>query len=150
MSAEQKRSKMVLWDGKNEVHVKDMTKDGKCSNCGQCCSDLLPMTQREVKEIHRYLKKHPVKEHRSTVTDRYDFTCPFRNNEKQICEIYEVRPEICRVFQCNQDVKEIARNRKRLSDKCDIVMMRQEFFGNMELTKFFREFMFGEGKNGTS
>ena len=31
--------------------VKNFTVNDKCSNCGQCCSNLLPMSEKEVKNI---------------------------------------------------------------------------------------------------
>ena len=42
--------------------VNDFTVDGKCSNCGQCCSNYLPVGKREIENIKRYIKKHNVKE----------------------------------------------------------------------------------------
>ena len=37
--------------------VTDHTCNGKCSNCGQCCSDLLPLSEREVRDIKAYMKE---------------------------------------------------------------------------------------------
>lgn len=34
--------------------VKDFTVCGKCSGCGSCCSDLLPVTDAEIKRILKY------------------------------------------------------------------------------------------------
>ena len=40
-----------------EHGVYDFTKDGKCSSCGSCCSNYLPLSSKELKEIKRYVKK---------------------------------------------------------------------------------------------
>lgn len=45
----------------------DFTDNGKCTQCGECCTNILPMTQAEINNIHKYIKKHNVKEQRHTV-----------------------------------------------------------------------------------
>ena len=40
----------------------DLTDNGKCTQCGQCCSNILPMTEDEISVIRRYIKKHHIKE----------------------------------------------------------------------------------------
>ena len=40
----------------------DYTKDGKCVGCGACCSNILPVTDREIKNIKKYMNKHAIKE----------------------------------------------------------------------------------------
>lgn len=42
----------------------DLTDNGKCTQCGACCSNLLPMTDSEIETIHKYIKKQNIKEHR--------------------------------------------------------------------------------------
>ena len=34
----------------------DLTCNGECTQCGQCCSNLLPMTDEEIATIHKYIK----------------------------------------------------------------------------------------------
>lgn len=80
-------------------NIYNFTKDGKCSDCGNFCSNLLPMSQKEVDAIHRYIKKHCIKECKHLLpvaTPVIDMTCPFRDNGNKVCTIYEVRPEICK------------------------------------------------------
>ena len=84
--------------------VTDFTRNGKCSNCGACCTATLPMSKKELKAIKDYVKKNKVKTHTHkniVLEDIVDLTCPFRNKEQKICEIYPVRPWICRKFVCN-------------------------------------------------
>lgn len=82
--------------------VLDFTKDGKCSGCGQCCSNYLPISSKEIK---RYVKNRHITEqkHNYPSVVVFDLTCPFLDDskEKEKCLIYPVRSEICRDFVCN-------------------------------------------------
>lgn len=58
--------------------------DGHCIGCGECCTDLLPTTRREIVRLRDYAKKHQLKEHRlpaGAAMESVDLTCPFRNEE---------------------------------------------------------------------
>ena len=114
-----------------ESGVWDFTVDGKCSNCGSCCSNLLPMSAKEVKTIKRYIKKKGIREQkrlylRSVVLD---MTCPFRSDGEKKCLIYEVRPAICRDFRCDKPRKHIYADRDMYHGRYTAYDMRQEFFG---------------------
>lgn len=115
----------------------DFTKGGKCSNCGACCSDLLPISKDEVLHIKAYIKRHGIKEHRHNVMVGTDVTCPFRDEANRSCTIYPVRPTICRMFMCNRTEQDIQRTKWELMNKWQPVSMRQEFFGNGEVSDFF-------------
>lgn len=67
----------------------------KCSNCGQCCGDWLPVSDREIKKIRNYIRKHKL-----TLKAGQGLACPFRDNENQVCMIYAVRPFICQTYNC--------------------------------------------------
>lgn len=68
-----------------------------CSGCGRCCSTLLPVTNREIKEIRRYIKRHRIEQ----VQSLNPLDCPFLDKTKEHkCRIYEVRPRMCRIFYC--------------------------------------------------
>ena len=114
------------------MNVTDFTINGKCSQCGQCCSNLLPLSKIEIKRIKDYVKKHRIKEQRHNAMMAVDMTCPFRDETNKKCLIYEIRPEICRVFQCNKDRDAIVANKMRLHGVNNVVLMRNEFFGNTE------------------
>ena len=117
--------------------VLDFTDNGKCSQCGECCSNLLPMSGKEIKEIHWYIKKHRILELKHGIPNNdkklIDLTCPFLDENKpaEKCAIYPVRPEICRSFTCckaerdKQDVRWAFRKRSTLK----LVNVREEFFG---------------------
>lgn len=114
------------------TNVTDFTINGKCSQCGQCCSNLLPLSKSEINRIKAYVKKHGIKEQRHNATMLTDMTCPFRDEKNKKCLIYEIRPEICRVFQCNQERDTIVANKMRMHGVNNVVLMRNEFFGNTE------------------
>lgn len=110
--------------------VYDFTDDGKCTQCGACCSNYLPMTQKEVDVIHRFVKKHDIKEFKHLFpvsNDTFDMTCPFMDDSKQKekCRIYSVRPEICKQFICSKEKKPFNGHWQQYS----VVDMRKEFYG---------------------
>jgi len=111
--------------------VMDFTKDGECSQCGQCCSNLLPLTVGECKRIREYVRRKHIRECVNippTVVPVKDFTCPFRDNAKKICTIYEIRPAICQEFRCDKPKKEIEASRAMCKRQHIIVDMRETFF----------------------
>ena len=119
-----------------EHGVYDFTKGGKCSQCGACCSDLLPISESEYYRIRRYIKKHNIKEQKHIAPavlaeqPKLDLTCPFLNENKKTekCAIYPVRPAICRFFICSNPRE--ARNHPELYEEERVpVSMRETFFG---------------------
>lgn len=130
------------------MNITNFTVDGKCSSCGNCCSDVLPLSRREVKKIHEYVKVYGIAEqrHNYPVAGITDMTCPFRDDVNRICLIYEVRPAICRQFRCDHKPKEIAASRAAFQEKYDIVLMRHEFFGSKEDLGLIK--MLAGGMNG--
>ena len=110
----------------------DLTNNGKCTQCGNCCSNLLPMIAEEIETIHKYVKKHNIKGHRHILPlakPTLDLTCPFLNDSKpsEKCDIYEVRPRVCRDFIC--DPKQRPPVDAEYGMKCKPVFVREEFFG---------------------
>lgn len=88
---------------KIKVHdCKDFTCNGKCSKCGACCSNLLPLTKVEIKRLKRLVKRKNLKPHRHNVANAiYDMTCPFLTSDHK-CSIYDERPVICKIFLCSK------------------------------------------------
>ena len=121
-----------------ESGIWDFTKDGECSNCGQCCSDFLPVSAKEIQTIRRYIKRNNIKEQvhfLPTARPYIDMICPFRNNREKRCEIYEVRPAICRDFRCDKPKKQIWADRDLYQAKCRVVSMYETFFKKRGKTK---------------
>lgn len=118
--------------------ITDYTLNGKCSNCGECCSNMLPMSIKEVKRIKSYIKQHGIKEQRHNVLVGVDMTCPFRDEADRKCLVYEVRPAICRQFMCNHTHEDIMKAKFNLNEVNQVVFMRHEFFGSNEDVEFIR------------
>lgn len=107
----------------------------KCSNCGNCCVDLLPVTKGELDRLYHYAKKHGLKEHRQAPfwdPKATDLTCPFRNSHTKQCEVYPVRPLICRSFTCAKPLDVAKHDRDEIHKTRQVVSLRFEIFGNTE------------------
>ena len=52
-----------------EHGVYNMTDNGKCTGCGNCCSNILPMTDKEIEVIRRYIKKNHIKERKQCIEE---------------------------------------------------------------------------------
>ena len=104
----------------------------KCKKCGECCGNLLPLSKREIEEIKLYIKEHNIQEQKTSfpmTNTAYELTCPFLDITKATdkCKIYEVRPQICRSFRCNEPAS-IINDKKLGMEKRKIINMRETFF----------------------
>lgn len=110
----------------------DFTDNGKCSSCGACCSNFLPLSDNDISRIEKYIKSHnikPCKHIMPTAEPLTDFTCPFRDNNRKICTIYQARPVICRDFRCDKAKKGCVPCKAIIEGKFKIVNVRELFFG---------------------
>lgn len=78
----------------------DLTIEGKCQNCNECCGSITPITEREFKILRKLFKP----EFNNVFLENFkngttDLTCPFSINKR--CSIYESRPAICVGYNCN-------------------------------------------------
>lgn len=122
----------VQYDRDGLQNFRDFTICGECSNCGSCCTNILPVSGKEKKTIRRYIQKKGIKEQtcRYPTTDPImDLTCPFRHHSEKICLIYEVRPAICRAFRCDNSMEKIQADRAMYYRKYGLCNMREEFYG---------------------
>lgn len=124
-----------------DITITNFTVDGKCANCGACCSNCLPLSEKEIMRIHSYIKKHNIKEQRHNFMNGIDMTCPFRDNINRKCLIYEIRPAICREFMCNHTREDIMQSKLNIHLQNRVVFMRTEFFGNREDVNFYADVM---------
>lgn len=112
--------------------ILDFTDNGRCRGCGECCSNILPMTMEDVARIKKYIAKHDIKEQKAPAVlanPKFNLYCPFMRMDvaKDRCTIYPVRPEICREFKCDK-----ARKGEQYSGKNTdfmVVEMRETFYG---------------------
>lgn len=115
-----------------EVRYQNNCVDGKCSDCGNCCVDLLPLTKGELEIIKRYAKKHELKPHRQAPfwdPKATDFSCPFRNQHTKSCDIYPARPQICRSFSCAKPIADAIHDRDEIHKGRKVYSLRYEIFG---------------------
>ena len=113
--------------------------DGKCSGCGECCVDILTVTPAEIGRIKEYVQKHNIKEHRQAPfydPNATDLSCPFRNQQTRKCEIYPVRPYICRTFICSKTVEDARNDRDLIHQDRKVYSLRWEVFENPETIGF--------------
>lgn len=84
----------------------DMSCNRKCSKCGECCSNFLPVTQKEVDIIQKYVIENNIKPQKNMLVMEQKMMCPYFSGKE--CLIYEVRPKICKMFYCykNPTIKE--------------------------------------------
>ena len=109
------------------------TQDGKCTGCGSCCSNFIPLTQGEIESIHKYILQHNIKECRQIIpaaASEMNLMCPFLDISRpdKKCTIYPVRPGICREFICDSTIRKKPSTRL-VATPHRIVIMRKEFFG---------------------
>lgn len=107
--------------------------NGRCSSCGQCCADLLPLSDAELDRLKKYAEKHHLKEHTQASIfhkNPADLTCPFRNELTKKCEVYPVRPLICRKFICSTPLPDAKAARDLLHEERPPRSLRWEIFGN--------------------
>lgn len=121
-----------------EVFVKDNTINGKCAGCGECCSNMLPLSRNEISRIKAYIKKHNIKEQRHNFMLGIDMTCPFRDDANKKCTIYPVRPDICRDFVCNHNVEDLKKSKAQHHKTKAPTFMRGVFFDSNEELDFVR------------
>lgn len=75
--------------------------NGKCIQCGECCTNFLPITKKEVSKIKQYIKEHDIKAENRIIENNIILQCPFLNQKTKKCNIYEARPFVCRNFLCS-------------------------------------------------
>ena len=123
----------VIRDAENGIY--DFTDHGICSGCGNCCSNLLPMTDVEIQTIRRYIIKHGINPHEHSYNflsePVTDLTCPFLDDSKskEKCMIYPVRPQICRSFNCRMQSQGIPPRLTGALLRARPMDVRNTFFG---------------------
>ena len=55
------------------------TINGRCSSCGNCCSNILLLTDKEISKIKKYIKENNIKpvNRNSILNNEYKDVCPF-------------------------------------------------------------------------
>lgn len=84
------------------VKITDNSICGNCSCCGECCTNFLPVTQKEVEILQDYVIKHNIRPQKQMLIMKNILSCPYHDGKK--CLVYEVRPLICKEFYCYKKV----------------------------------------------
>lgn len=115
----------------------NFTNHGNCSECGNCCTNMLPISDTEVLKIKTYIKKNHIKPHVMNLplaTPTIDMTCPFLKTEENThrCMIYPVRPFICKHFICSKSEQQLIQDldNKEIYEIRPVRNVRQLFFEN--------------------
>lgn len=82
----------------DKATIVDNSINGKCSKCGECCTNILPVSQKELETIAEYVIEHNIKPQTQMLVMQNRLACPYYDGKK--CLIYEVRPLICSEFYC--------------------------------------------------
>ena len=107
--------------------LNDKTKNGVCSGCGECCSNWLPISEKEYFEIGKYITKHNIMGWRNVLNKNWHDKCPFLNSYNK-CNIYSIRPLICREFKCDLQKKAGIDFTKFLGEERKLVSMWDLFY----------------------
>lgn len=123
--------------------VVDKSNCGRCSMCGECCSDIIPLTADEVLRLRRFVRENQYVANTKVklgMSVLYDMTCPFLNSENK-CDVYDIRPDVCKLFRCWNNATEsfeafmkqpleVRQGFLRWKDKNpEVVSLRREIFG---------------------
>lgn len=86
-----------------------------CIACNECCTATATITMEEYKTLQEYfttdkqgrklfnIGKNKIKKHlRKGVIY---MMCPLTNDENKKCSIYDMRPEICKLYHCSKELK---------------------------------------------
>lgn len=90
--------------------IRDNTCNGNCSKCGECCSLTVPVTEEEVDIIKQYVKTNNIKPINHIHSNYIDAKCCFYDPKNHKCNIYEVRPYVCKHFICSDKNWQLHRN----------------------------------------
>lgn len=106
----------------------DYTKNGVCSGCGRCCSNNIPLTKKEIKELKQIVKKRKLKPTWNiALTNMRNYSnCPFLTNDNK-CLIYQDRPQICKSFKCDMQKKKVF-DKELLKEPMELINLREEIF----------------------
>lgn len=90
----------------------DFTDNGKCRDCGNCCGNIIPVAEKDVENIRKYIARHHIRPAKplflkgpyAMPTIHND--CPFLlDRDDHRCAIYEVRPAVCRMYTCHKNYR---------------------------------------------
>ena len=79
--------------------ITNFSVNNQCSRCLQCCTDFISLSITDINRIKKYMQSHKINRNIATTeNNEYIILCPFISEKG--CQIYPVRPQICRSFYC--------------------------------------------------
>ena len=86
--------------------MRENIKNKECNQCGKCCANVLMLSPKEIVTIKSYIEKNniPIINHNTIFMKEDANICPFlekEDNGSTKCNIYPVRPSICRSYNCS-------------------------------------------------
>lgn len=57
--------------------ITDNSVCGECSKCGECCTNLLPISQNELDIIQRYVVEHKIRPQTHMLVMQNRLSCPY-------------------------------------------------------------------------
>ena len=98
-----------------------------CMRCTKCCSNYLPLTNKEISLLRQTIKKNKIKPVKNTMIQNWYDVCPFLDGNT--CTIYNIRPLICRTFTCSKlKYKDFSNMDELLKEPRKLVNLRKELF----------------------
>ena len=107
---------MLIFDGDNA--------SPGCECCGRCCRlNVLALTADEVRAMRRPIREHDVKPE-----DKGGECCPFLRADSR-CDIWDARPQPCRLYSCRVPRVEVLRQNPRIVIPEDLLLvdLHEEF-----------------------
>lgn len=105
---------------KKKFKCENCTNNGSCSRCGECCSPFIPITWKEYKRIKKYIEENNIEPSNIRDGNNVYISCPFYDRANKKCNVYSVRPEVCKRFLCSHKQEKINTNRKYFDERAQI------------------------------
>lgn len=102
-------------------HIVNHCIEGRCSQCGECCADFLPLTFKEVQILKKYIEENNVEltdwDFINPVTQKHEthLLCPLLDKDTKLCKAYTARPNICKTFKCCKNPKIVIKERDAIA-----------------------------------
>lgn len=105
---------------KEELKCANCSNNGSCSKCGECCSPFIPITWKEYKRIKKYINENNINPINIREGNNVYIKCTFYDRKNKRCNVYPVRPEVCKRFMCSYKQEKININRKYFDERAEI------------------------------
>ena len=125
---------MVKYMEDKEDVIHDMTCNGECSRCGNCCGLFIPFDDEDITRIKKYVQEHSIEQTNriNVLTGVFDAHCCFYDTVNKVCKIYPVRPYVCQDFICNRKNWLEKRNEYELKCKYNSTLLPKQIMATFD------------------